>query len=146
MRARSRGRSAFPLGITVYFGSLALTMPASKTPKRVSSEPAASSVPDATAPRRVRPADVERLADDAVTVLHLVHHGQLDRRSGHHHLARRPGFIHWREDHRESLPAAIAEPANRNGNSSCSASHDGTAVLAGSRAERRQDVRPHRER
>src|SRR3954454_24284199 len=37
-RAASRSRC----GMTVYFGSFALAIPASKTPKRVSSEPAAS--------------------------------------------------------------------------------------------------------
>jgi hypothetical protein len=53
-------------GITVYFGSRALTMPASKTPKRVSSDPAARSVPDATAPSLVRPATTVSPAPAAV--------------------------------------------------------------------------------
>src|SRR3954452_4108773 len=54
--------------MTLYFGSLALARPASKTPNRVSSDPAASSVPDAMAPSRVRPASTVSPAPAAVHV------------------------------------------------------------------------------
>ncbi|WP_139306871.1 hypothetical protein [Modestobacter sp. DSM 44400] len=105
---------------------MALAMPASKTPIRVSAEPAASSAPLTIADarpagqqdqpdaahgaglrgpqQRPGPADVVGLADDPVAVLDPVRRGQLDRRPDHGHLPRRPGLGHRRRRHRD--PAA----------------------------------------
>jgi hypothetical protein len=55
---------------------------------------------------------VEGLADDAVVVLHLVHHGKLDRRPGHRHLPRRSGPETGASAIVTAPPTAITEPTN----------------------------------
>src|SRR3954466_9523934 len=132
-------------------------MPASKTPNLVSREPAANSDPDAIAPTRERPATTVNPAPDTVHAFAArsslparpIVYGSLTipcpcsilcaaanstqapvtatRRDGPASATGESAIV-------TPPPAAIADPANRNGSSSCGSCQLGDAVLASSTA------------
>src|SRR3954469_11375514 len=139
--------------MTVYFGSFALAMPASKTPNRVNNEPAARSAPDATPPSRLRPPSTASPAPDTVHAFAArnsvparpIVYGSLTMPCPCSILCAAASSTNapttaTRRDGPASAtgasaivtppPAAIADPANRNGSSSCGSCQLGEAVLA----------------